>query len=62
MIEVMCFHFVNREEGESAGWTADIMQLLFPGQKKGWPCRFTSSELGCLGVKNHKGLLCLEGR
>lgn len=57
LIEFICFPFVNREEGESTVGDSWHNAASIPGQKKGWPCRFTPSEPGFLGVKNHKKLL-----
>lgn len=54
MIEVICFHFVNREEGESAGWTADITQLLFPG-REGVALSLHLLGAGLLGCRESQG-------
>lgn len=61
LIEFICFHFVNREERESIVVDSWYNAASIPGQMKGWPCRFTPSEPGLIGVKNHKKVLLWKG-
>lgn len=61
LIEFICFHFVNREEGESIVGDSWHSAASIPRQKKGWPCRLTHTEPRFLGVKNHKKPLLWKG-
>ena len=60
LIEFICFHFVNREQGESIVGDSWHSAASIPRQEKGWPCRLTCSEPRFLGVKNHKKPLLWE--